>query len=415
MQTFTLIFLFFLTATSLIQIWLSFRQSRHVAKYRAAVPEEFAGKISLQEHQKAADYTQVKGSFGRMEVILNVVLVLLWTVGGGLALLDQFVRGFAWNELITGTVVILAMGFIASLIDLPASLYRTFVIEAQFGFNKLTLKTLFIDTIKTTLVSLVIGVPLIFLILWLMESAGDFWWLYAWAALTLFSLLMFWAYPKFIAPIFNKFTPLEEGEVKERIEALLSRTGFNSQGVFVMDGSRRSSHGNAYFTGFGENKRIVFFDTLLEHLSPTQVEAVLAHELGHFKRKHIVKQMLLSTLMTLVGFAVLAALMQQPWFYSSLGVPQASTYMALILFMLVSPVFTFFIGPAMSWLSRKNEFEADEFAAQQSSAEELISALVGLYKENASTLTPDPVNSAFYDSHPPASIRIAHLKRQMDT
>lgn len=415
MQTFTLIFLFFLTATSLIQIWLSFRQSRHVAKYRAAVPEEFAGKISLQEHQKAADYTQVKGSFGRMEVILNVVLVLLWTIGGGLALLDQFVRGFAWNELITGTVVILAMGFIASLIDLPASLYRTFVIEAQFGFNKLTLKTLFIDTIKTTLVSLVIGVPLIFLILWLMESAGDFWWLYAWAALTLFSLLMFWAYPKFIAPIFNKFTPLEDGEVKERIEALLSRTGFNSQGVFVMDGSRRSSHGNAYFTGFGENKRIVFFDTLLEHLSPSQVEAVLAHELGHFKRKHIVKQMLLSTLMTLVGFAVLAALMQQPWFYSSLGVPQASTYMALILFMLVSPVFTFFIGPAMSWLSRKNEFEADEFAAQQSSAEELISALVGLYKENASTLTPDPVNSAFYDSHPPASIRIAHLKRQMDT
>jgi len=415
MQTFTLIFLFFLTATSLIQIWLSFRQSRHVAQYRAAVPEEFAGKISLKEHQKAADYTRVKGSFGRMEVILNIVLVLLWTVGGGLALLDQFVRGFAWNELITGTVVILAMGFIASLIDLPASLYRTFVIEAQFGFNKLTLKTLIIDTLKTTLVSLIIGVPLIFLILWLMESAGDFWWLYAWAALTLFSLLMFWAYPKFIAPIFNKFTPLEEGEVKQRIEALLSRTGFNSQGVFVMDGSRRSSHGNAYFTGFGENKRIVFFDTLLEHLSPPQVEAVLAHELGHFKRKHIVKQMLLSTLMTLLGFAVLAALMQQAWFYSSLGITNASTYMALILFMLVSPVFTFFIGPAMSWLSRKNEFEADEFAAQQSSAEELISALVGLYKENASTLTPDPVHSAFYDSHPPASIRIAHLKRQMET
>jgi STE24 endopeptidase len=415
MQTFTLIFLFFLTVTSLIQIWLSFRQSRHVAQYRAAVPEEFAGKISLKEHQKAADYTRVKGSFGRMEVILNVVLVLLWTVGGGLALLDQFVRSFAWNELITGTVVILAMGFIASLIDLPASLYRTFVIEAQFGFNKLTLKTLIIDTVKTTGVSLIIGVPLIFLILWLMESAGDFWWLYAWATLTLFSLLMFWAYPKFIAPIFNKFTPLEEGEVKQRIEALLSRTGFNSQGVFVMDGSRRSSHGNAYFTGFGENKRIVFFDTLLEHLSAPQVEAVLAHELGHFKRKHIVKQMLLSTLMTLLGFAVLAALMQQAWFYSSLGVTQASTYMALILFMLVSPVFTFFIGPAMSWLSRKNEFEADEFAAQQSSAEELISALVGLYKENASTLTPDPVHSAFYDSHPPASIRIAHLKRQMET
>ncbi len=412
MQTFTFIFLFFLSLTTAVQVYLSLRQSQHVRKYRGAVPEEFVGKISLKEHQKAADYTRVKGSFGRMEALLSVVLLLLWTIGGGLSLLDQFIRSFGWGELLTGTVVILAMGFIASVIDLPASLYRTFVIEAQFGFNKLTLKTLFIDTIKTTLVSLVIGVPLILLILWLMESAGNLWWLYAWAALTAFSLLMFWAYPKFIAPIFNHFTPLEEGEVKQRIEALLKRTGFNSQGVFVMDGSRRSSHGNAYFTGFGANKRIVFFDTLLEHLSPAQVEAVLAHELGHFKHKHIVKQMLLSTLMTLIGFATLAWLMQQNWFYTSLGITEASTYMALILFMLVSPVFTFFISPIMSLLSRKNEFEADEFAAQQSSAEELISALVGLYKENASSLTPDRVYSAFYDSHPPASIRIAHLKQQ---
>ena len=412
MQTFTFIFLFFLSLTTAVQVYLSLRQSQHVRKYRGAVPEEFVGKISLKEHQKAADYTRVKGSFGRMEALLSVVLLLIWTIGGGLSLLDQFIRSFGWGELLTGTAVILVMGFIASVIDLPASLYRTFVIEAQFGFNKLTLKTLFIDTIKTTLVSLVIGVPLILLILWLMESAGDLWWLYAWAALTAFSLLMFWAYPKFIAPIFNRFTPLEEGEVKQRIEALLKRTGFNSQGVFVMDGSRRSSHGNAYFTGFGANKRIVFFDTLLEHLSPAQVEAVLAHELGHFKHKHIVKQMLLSTLMTLIGFATLAWLMQQNWFYSSLGVTEASTYMALILFMLVSPVFTFFISPIMSLLSRKNEFEADEFAAQQSSAEELISALVGLYKENASSLTPDRVYSAFYDSHPPASIRIAHLKQQ---
>ena len=412
MQTFTFIFLFFLSLTTAVQVYLSLRQSQHVRKYRGAVPEEFVGKISLKEHQKAADYTRVKGSFGRMEALLSVVLLLIWTIGGGLSLLDQFIRSFGWGELLTGTAVILVMGFIASVIDLPASLYRTFVIEAQFGFNKLTLKTLFIDTIKTTLVSLVIGVPLILLILWLMESAGDLWWLYAWAALTAFSLLMFWAYPKFIAPIFNRFTPLEEGEVKQRIEALLKRTGFNSQGVFVMDGSRRSSHGNAYFTGFGANKRIVFFDTLLEHLSPAQVEAVLAHELGHFKHKHIVKQMLLSTLMTLIGFATLAWLMQQNWFYSSLGITEVSTYMALILFMLVSPVFTFFISPIMSLLSRKNEFEADEFAAQQSSAEELISALVGLYKENASSLTPDRVYSAFYDSHPPASIQIAHLKQQ---
>lgn len=413
MQTFTLIFLIFLVITTLTQVWLSFRQLKHVAANRSAVPKDFEGKISLKDHQKAADYTRVKGEFGRLEMFIGISVLLLWTLGGGLNMLDQYVRSFGLNELLTGTAVILGMGFISSLIDLPASLYSTFVIEEKFGFNKLTFKSFVTDLIKTTVVSLVIGVPLIMLILWLMESAGEWWWVYAWAALTLFSLIMMWAYPKFIAPIFNKFEPLEEGEVKQRIEDLLSRTGFNSQGVFVMDGSRRSSHGNAYFTGFGSNKRIVFFDTLLEHLSPTQVEAVLAHELGHFKRKHILKQMVLSTVMTLVGFGILAWLMKQHWFYSSMGIEHASTYAALILFMLVSPVFTFFIGPAMSWLSRKNEFEADEFAAKQSSAEELISALVGLYKENASTLTPDPIHSAFYDSHPPASLRIAHLKQQM--
>jgi len=270
--------------------------------------------------------------------------------------------------------------------------------------------TFFVDMLKGALLGVIIGVPLVMGILWLMEFAGTYWWVYAWLGLTAFSLLMTWAYPKFIAPLFNKFSPLEEGEVADRINNLLERTGFNSKGVFVMDGSKRSGHGNAYFTGFGKNKRIVFFDTLLEHLTPSQVEAVLAHELGHFKRKHIVKGMALSIAMTFVGFAVLAWLMQQEWFYTSLGVQQSSTYMALILFMLVSPAFTFFIGPLMSKLSRKHEFEADEFAAEQSSATELIAALVGLYKENASTLTPDPLYSAFYDSHPPAAIRIAHLQ-----
>jgi STE24 endopeptidase len=304
------------------------------------------------------------------------------------------------------------MTFISSLIDLPSSLYSTFVLEERFGFNKTTLKTFVVDMLKGTALGLVIGVPLILFVLWLMESAGSAWWIYAWVGLTAFSLLMTWAYPKFIAPLFNKFQPLEEGEVANRINALLERTGFNSKGVFVMDGSKRSAHGNAYFTGFGKNKRIVFFDTLLKHLTPTQIEAVLAHELGHFKRKHIVKGMVLSTLMTLVGFGVLAWLMQKPWFYSSLGVSEPSTYMALILFMIVSPVFTFFITPLMARFSRKHEFEADEFAAQQSSATELIAALVGLYKENASTLTPDPLHSAFYDSHPPAAIRIAHLQKQ---
>jgi STE24 endopeptidase len=297
---------------------------------------------------------------------------------------------------------------------MPLSLYRTFVLEERFGFNKMTPATFLMDLLKGAALSLLIGIPVVMLILWLMESAGSLWWLYAWAALTAFSLLMTWAYPKFIAPLFNKFSPLEEGEVADRLNALLTRTGFNSKGVFIMDGSRRSAHGNAYFTGFGKNNRIVFFDTLLKHLTPAQVEAVLAHELGHFKRKHIVKGMALSMIMTLTGFAVLAWLMGQTWFYTSLSISQPSTYMALLLFVLVSPAFTFFIGPIMAWWSRKHEFEADEFAAQQSSGTELIAALVGLYKENASTLTPDPWYSAFYDSHPPAAIRIAHLQQQTD-
>lgn len=412
MQTFTIIFLVFLFVSALVQLWLSLRQKQHVSGHRSAVPEAFSDKITLAEHQKAADYTLAKGAFGRIELMVGFVVLLVWTLGGGLEWLDQTWRSVGWGPLLTGTAVILSMILIGGLIDIPASLYRTFVLEEKFGFNKTDLKTFMVDLLKGTALGLVIGVPLILFVLWLMESAGSYWWIYAWVGLTAFSLLMTWAYPKFIAPLFNKFKPLEEGEVAERINALLERTGFNSKGVFVMDGSKRSGHGNAYFTGFGKNKRIVFFDTLLEHLSPTQVEAVLAHELGHFKRKHIVKGMALSIAMTFVGFAVLAWLMQQTWFYSALGVSESSTYMALILFMLVSPAFTFFIGPLMSRLSRKHEFEADEFAAQQSSASELIAALVGLYKENASTLTPDPLHSAFYDSHPPAAIRIAHLQEQ---
>lgn len=412
MQTFTLIFLVFLFASTLVQIWLSLRQKQSVQSHRASVPEAFIDKVSLAEHQKAADYTLAKGKFGRIQLILGIVVLLAWTLGGGLEWLDQAWRSAGWGPLLTGTAVILSMTFISSLIDLPSSLYSTFVLEERFGFNKTTLKIFVVDMLKGTALGLVIGVPLILFVLWLMESAGGAWWVYAWLGLTAFSLLMTWAYPKFIAPLFNKFQPLEEGEVANRINALLERTGFNSKGVFVMDGSRRSAHGNAYFTGFGKNKRIVFFDTLLKHLTPSQIEAVLAHELGHFKRKHIVKGMLLSVLMTLIGFGVLAWLMQQSWFYSSFSISEPSTYMALILFMIVSPVFTFFITPLMARFSRKHEFEADEFAAQQSSATELIAALVGLYKENASTLTPDLLHSAFYDSHPPAAIRIAHLQKQ---
>ncbi|MBU0656854.1 MAG: M48 family metallopeptidase [Gammaproteobacteria bacterium] len=412
MQTFTYVFLAFLLVSTLVQIYLSLRQKQHVSAHRSAVPAAFADKISLEEHQKAADYTLAKGGFGRIDLLVGLVILLLWTLGGGLNWLDGVWRSFGWSDLYTGAAVIISMMLIGSLLELPASLYRTFVLEERFGFNKMTPATFAVDLVKGAALMLVIGVPLVMLILWLMESAVTYWWLYAWVSLTAFSLLMTWAYPKFIAPIFNKFSPLEEGEVAERIHALLERTGFNSKGVFVMDGSRRSAHGNAYFTGFGKNKRIVFFDTLLKHLTPAQVEAVLAHELGHFKRKHIVKGMVLSMAMSLTGFAVLAWLMQQAWFYTSLGVSQQSTYMALLLFMLVSPVFIFFIGPIMAWWSRKHEFEADDFAAKQSSSAELIAALVGLYRENANTLTPDPLYSAFYDSHPPAAIRIAHLQQR---
>lgn len=413
MYSFTFIFIFMVVVTTGMQLWLSLRQARHVAAHRAKVPDEFADKISLAEHQKAADYTLAKGQFGRIQLLIGAVVLFLWTLGGGLEWLDTFWRsqGANWGTLAIGVAVIISFSLISGLIDLPASLYNTFVIEERFGFNKTTLKTFFTDMLKGAALSLIIGIPLILLVLWLMESAGDYWWLYAWLALTGFSILMMWAYPKFIAPIFNKFKPLEEGEVLERLNSLLKRTGFNSDGVFVMDGSKRSSHGNAYFTGFGKTKRIVFFDTLLKHLSPTQVEAVLAHELGHFKRKHVLKGMLLSISMTFIGFAILAWLMKQDWFYHALGVSHPSTYMALILFVLISPAFTFFIGPLMARWSRKHEFEADEFAARQSNAGELISALVSLYKKNAGTLTPDPLYSAFYDSHPPASIRIAHLKQ----
>lgn len=412
MQTFTYLFLAFLLASTLVQVYLSLRQKQHVSQHRSAVPAAFADKISLAEHQKAADYTLAKGGLGRIDLLISLLVLLVWTLGGGLEWLDTQWRSFGWNELYTGTGVIISLMLLGSLLDLPLSLYRTFVLEERFGFNKMTPATLIADLLKGAALMLVIGVPVVMLILWLMASAGSLWWLYAWAALTSFSLLMSWAYPKFIAPLFNKFSPLEAGEVADRINALLTRTGFNSKGVFVMDGSRRSAHGNAYFTGFGKNKRIVFFDTLLKHLTPAQVEAVLAHELGHFKRKHIVKGMALSMVMTLTGFIVLAWLMQQEWFYTSLGVSQPSTYMALLLFVLVSPAFTFFIDPLTAWWSRQHEFEADAFAAEQSSSTELIAALVGLYRENASTLTPDPLYSAFYDSHPPAAIRIAHLQQQ---
>ncbi len=410
MQTFSAIFLVFLAASIVTRLWLNQRQIRHIREHQDQVPTAFAEKVTLEEHQKAARYSIAKLKFGRITLAWETLWLLIWTLGGGLNAVDQFWAGFGLSPLVTGIAVIVSMMMLMSLLDLPFSLYSTFVIEEKFGFNKTTFKTWAMDLLKSAALMLIIGVPLIAAILWLMNQAGAYWWLYAWGLWTAFTLLLMWAYPVFIAPLFNKFSPLDDEQLKNRIDSLLHRCGFKSKGVFVVDGSRRSAHGNAYFTGFGNNKRIVFYDTLLDSLSEDEVEAVLAHELGHFKRNHIKKSMLLSILMTLGGFALLAWLMQSPWFYSSMGVEHPSTHTALLLFMLILPVFTYFISPLFSALSRKHEFEADDFAKQQSDANCLISALVNMYRENASTLTPDPIHSMFYDSHPPASIRIAHLQ-----
>ena len=409
LHIFTLLFLAMLFISTLMRLYLSQRQINYISQHRAKVPDSFTKNITLEDHHKAADYTTAKVKFGRLPLFYEVILLLIWTLGGGLQWLDQNILALDLNPIMTGISVILVFSFISSLLELPFSLYSTFVIEEKFGFNRTTIKTFISDMIKGSLLGLAIGVPLLYVILWLMEQTGDLWWIYTWLVISGFSVFMMWVYPTWIAPIFNKFEPLEEGETLKRITNLLQRCGFNSNGIFVIDGSKRSSHGNAYFSGFGRNKRIVFFDTLLKMLSDDELEAVLAHELGHFKKKHIIKGILISFTTTLIGLAVLAWLMKAEWFYSALGVNQASTYMALLLFTLVMPAFTFIFQPLFSIFSRKNEFEADAFAAEQTDAKYLIHALVGLYRENANTLTPDPLYSAFYDSHPPAPVRIAQL------
>lgn len=410
MHPFTIVFLSFLAASVLVRLWLAQRQNSHIRAHVDAVPGAFADKISLDDHQRAAEYSCAKLGYGRVNLGWETLWLLLWTLGGGLNLIDQWWTLLDWSPLLTGIAVIFSLTLVSSILNLPFSLYHTFVLEQRFGFNQTSFATWLGDLVKSALLVAILGVPLVAAILWLMNRAGSHWWVYAWLVWMSFSLTMIWAYPAFIAPLFNKFSPLDDAGLRARIEALLQRCGFHSQGVYVVDGSRRSSHGNAYFTGFGKNKRIVFYDTLLESLNEDEVEAVLAHELGHFKRNHIKKSLLLSSAISLGGFALLAWLMASPWFYHSLGVDTASTHAALLLFMLVMPVFTYFISPLFSALSRKHEFEADEFAHSNSDYRALISALVSLYRENASTLTPDPIHSMFYDSHPPASIRIDHLE-----
>ncbi|MFT5133695.1 MAG: STE24 endopeptidase [Gammaproteobacteria bacterium] len=414
MNTFSYIFLAALVSGFALQCLLTQRHIVHVGKNREQVPPAFSDKIPLEDHQKAADYTLAKAKAGLGELCFATLILLIWTLGGGLEWLDSMWRNLELSAIFTGVGFIFSVMLIGSILDLPFSVYRTFKLEQGFGFNKTTVPTFLVDIIKNTLVMSAIGIPLLALILWIMQSAGTHWWLTVWMTWFGFSLLMMWAYPAFIAPLFNKFRELEEGELKQRIENLLSRNGFTSSGIFIMDGSSRSTHGNAYFTGLGANKRIVFFDTLIKELSADEIEAVLAHELGHFKCNHIRKRIVMMAAIFFAGFALLGWLIDLPWFYTGLGVNESSTYMALILFVLVAPVFTLFLQPIFSKMSRQHEFEADDFAAAQAKPADLIKALVKLYKENANTLTPDPLYSAFHDSHPPAPIRIAHLAAKME-
>jgi STE24 endopeptidase len=412
MTLFTQVFLAALAIGTLLQLWLLRRHLRHVAAHRNRVPAEFADQIELQDHQKAADYTQAKGGLARLEIIFGSLILLLWTLGGGLELVNRFWLELSLNPLVGGIAIIMSVFFISSLLDLPFAVWRTFKIETTYGFNRTSIGQFIKDRLLGALLGVLLGVPLLGAILWLMDSAGNYWWLAAWVVWMSFTLFLTWAYPRIIAPLFNRFTPLEEGEMLQRIQALLQRCGFTSDGIFVMDGSKRSSHGNAYFTGFGNNKRIVFFDTLLNSLTPSEMEAVLAHELGHFRYRHIIKHMLVMAALSLGCLALLGWLSQQPWFYHDLGISQPSNAVALMLFMLAAPVFTLFFAPIGSYLSRRHEFEADAYAATHADGNQLIEALVKLYQDNASTLTPDPLYSMFHDSHPPAPVRIAHISEK---
>ena len=410
-HAFTWVFLAALLAATGTRLWLAARQARHVRAHREAVPESFAGAIPLAAHQKAADYTVAKTRLAMVEVCLSAALVLALTLGGLLQwLADAWARAAPPFGIVHGVALIASVAALLSLLELPLTVYRTFVIEVRFGFNRITPKLFALDLAKQTLVAAALGIPLVTLVLWLMERTGGLWWVWVWLAWAGFNMLVLLIYPSFIAPLFNKFSPLADQGLAARIEALLARCGFRSGGLYVMDGSKRSSHGNAYFTGFGAAKRIVFFDTLLARLAPGEIEAVLAHELGHFKRHHVWKRIALLFAVSLALLWALGRLIDQPWFYAELNVTTMSTATALLLFVLVTPLFTFFLQPLGSLYSRRHEFEADAYAAAHASASELVQALVKLYQDNAATLTPDPLHSVFYDSHPPAATRIARLR-----
>ena len=402
-----------LVASVILKFWLATRQMRHVAQHRNAVPLAFQAQISLEAHHKAADYTVAQGRLGLLELAFGTAVVLGWTLLGGLSWLNQTLLQWMEPGVMQQVALLAAFMVIGSVLDLPFTLYRTFVLEQRFGFNKTTPKLWLQDLLKSTLVGSVIGLPIAALVVWMMGATGAYWWVWTWGVWMGFNLLMLLVYPTWIAPLFNQFKPLDDAALKDRVNALMARCGFTSKGFYVMDGSKRSAHANAYFTGFGASKRVVFYDTLLAQLSPAEVDAVLAHELGHFKHKHIVKRMVSLFGLSLLGFALLGWVSQQVWFYTGLGVVPSMTgdndALALLLFMMVLPLLGSFVGPVFAQLSRKHEFEADAYAAAHTSGADLSSALLKLYKDNASTLTPDPVYVKFYYSHPPASERLGRM------
>lgn len=413
---FTLLFIAFLLVSVLLRFWLASRQLRHVLKHRNQVPTDFADRIGLYSHQRAADYTAAKMQFSMVEQATEAVVLIGLTLLGGLQFIDLQLGKMFSHEMLRQLALIGAVLALMGVVGLPFSLWRKFRLEARFGFNRMTPALFISDSIKALFVVLLLGTPLAAGVLWIMGNAGSTWFWWAWGAWVAFNFLVLWLFPTVIAPLFNKFTPLNDPEMVQRIRDLAQRCGFGLDALMVMDGSRRSAHGNAYFTGFGKSRRIVFFDTLLARLNIDEVEAVLAHELGHFKHKHVTKRMAASFVLALGFFMLLGWLSNQVWFYVQLGViPQLgrpNDALALVLFFLVMPVFTFWITPLASWLSRRDEYEADRYAADQSSAQALVSALVKLYDDNAATLTPDPLHSAFHDSHPPAILRIHQLKHE---
>jgi STE24 endopeptidase len=411
LHTFGIVFLAALIIATATRLWLAARHVRHVAAHRARVPGEFAADIDLAAHQKAADYSVAKTRFAMADTVAGAAIALALTFGGGLQLLHEISALWLPEGIARGLALIALTGLLVMLIDLPFDLYRTFVIEGRFGFNKSTPALFFADALKGLVVTAALMLPLAAVILWLIGALGAWWWVAAWAVTVAFGILVQFIAPTVIMPLFNKFSPMQDPELKERVERLLARCGFKVKGLMVMDGSRRSAHGNAFFTGFGNTKRIVFFDTLLKQLDPSEVEAVLAHELGHFRLKHVVKRLALTAALSLAFFWILGFLMAHEWFYGALGVASPSPAMALVLFMFVLPPFTFLLQPLGAMYSRMHEFEADRYAAQYASARDLVRALVKLYRDNASTLTPDPLHSAFYDSHPPAVARIARLQK----